>query len=384
MSLPSAASESLILTKADPDERRYAWSRHQPSWGPRYTVQSYMDREERLLTCDLTKGGGLTSWILTDTETSSVDGPGRRPILSSVETYRKRAIVRDADGTVRDVTAHGIASVFTFDEFRRQGYAGRMLSLLGDSLAKRQAETPGSAEFSILFSDIGRDFYAKHQWMPFRSTHLSFPARPFTTRHHDGRLTLITGDNLRMIAALDEETLRRKMARPPREGCTTRVAILPDFATYEWHMARERFLCNYILGKAPTVHGALYTPAGSPESRVWMLWSSILYGGQEKPADNVVNILHYGLECEDISDEDLSSALRALMGVVHTSAEDWLCAKIDMWNPDERTQRLLLQMTDLQGKLVVREESNIASLRWFGQGSVAEVEWVDSQKYEWC
>ncbi|KAK9435427.1 hypothetical protein VB005_10224 [Metarhizium brunneum] len=384
MSLPSATSKSLILTKATKDERVYIWTRHQPIWGHRLTAQAYIDREEHLLTYQLTQDGGLTSWILTDpTSTDAHGAPGRRPILSAVETYRKRAVVRDPAGAVRDVTAHGVASVFTFDEFRRQGYAGRMLALLGEALAAQQAEDPGSAEFSILFSDIGRDFYANHQWVPFPSAHLTFPTAPFATPYDD-RLTLVTGDNLQEVARLDEQTLRRKIAHPPGRGYTVRAAVLPDFATYEWQMARERFLCDYLLGEAPTVHGAIYTPADAPGSRVWMLWSNILYGGKEKPQDNVMNILHYALEDENISDEDLSRALGAIMGLVHTEAQAWLCSRVDMWNPDERTQRLLENMTHLQGKLIVRDQTNIPSLRWFGQAPVSEVEWVDNEKFEWC
>ncbi|KJK86299.1 hypothetical protein H633G_09858 [Metarhizium anisopliae BRIP 53284] len=330
MSLPSATSKSLILTEATKDERVYIWTRHQPIW----------------------------------------------------ETYRKRAVVRDPAGAVRDVTAHGVASVFTFDEFRRQGYAGRMLALLGETLAAQQAEDPGSAEFSILFSDIGRGFYANHQWVPFPSAHLTFPTALATP--YDDRLTIVTGDNLQAVARLDEQTLRRKIAHPPGRGYTVRAAVLPDFATYEWQMARERFLCDYLLGEAPTVHGAIYTPADAPGSRVWMLWSNILYGGKEKPQDNVMNILHYALEDKNISDEDLSRALGAIMGLVHTEAQKWLCSRVDMWNPDERTQRLLENMTHLQGKLIVRDQTNIPSLRWFGQAPVSEVEWVDNEKFEWC
>lgn len=187
-----------------------------------------------------------------------------------------------------------------------------------------------------------------------------------------------------MVAELDERTLRRKVANSPSEGHKVRAAVLPDFATYEWQIGREKFFCTHILGAGPTVHGAIYTPEGSPNSRVWMLWANILYGGKEKPEDNVLNILHCALEDESIPDQELSKALSAIMGVAQTTAEEWICTKLDMWNPDERTQRLLEEMSDLQGKLIVREKSNIASFRWFGQGPASEVEWVDNEKFEWC
>lgn len=390
MALPSASSNSpsLILARATPDERVKTWMRHQPFWGSIYTPQAYVDREEQLLTCRLTRDSRLTTWILTqDTNSSSstttTAAAATRPILSSLETYRKRAIVRDTTGTVRDVTAHGVATVFTSQHHRRKGYSSKMLSLLGDRLAHQQSQEQGSAEFSVLFSDIGKTFYAQNQWMPFPSTHLSFPVSPFTTKH-DSSLTPITNDNLPMVAELDERVLRDKLAAPPAPPNTVRVAILPDLATYEWHFAREAILSSHLLGKVPSIHGALYTPAGLPGSRVWMLWSPSVSGGREDPGKNVMNILHFAIEDDDIPDDELANAFESIMGLAHTQAREWLCPKIDMWNPDERTQKLARHMVNLRSELVVRETSCIASLRWFGEGSVSAVEWVDNQKFEWC
>ncbi|KAG5932214.1 hypothetical protein E4U53_001431 [Claviceps sorghi] len=394
--LPSA---SLILTKATPEERAKAWLQQQPHWGPRFTPEAYVSREERLLNLRLTKDGGLTTWALTHEididrtghivdRMANANNASHRPILSSLELYRKRAIVRGTNGIVRDVTAHAIASVFTAPENRRKGYSSKMLSLLGDELAQQQAQDPGSAEFSVLFSDIGRTFYAQHGWMPFPSTHLSFSVSPLAAAAaaaaHDDRLTLITEDNLPMVADLDEQTLREKLARPPQSPDAVRVAILPDLATYEWHLTRAAILASLLLGKAPTTHGALYTPPGRPHSRVWMLWSPAVPGGRHAPDKNTLNILHLALEDPALPDDALSTALAAIMTVAQTQADEWLCPKIDMWNPDDRIRALMQQAVPLPSELVVRETTSIASLRWFGDGSVSDVEWVDNHKFEWC
>ncbi|KAG5979557.1 hypothetical protein E4U55_005019 [Claviceps digitariae] len=390
------AAASLLLAKATPDERIDTWLRHQPHWGSSFTPQAYVSREERLLDLRLTKDGGLTTWILTqDTTTTnnSIDGTNNtnnasgRQILSSLETYRKRAIVRDPNGTVRDVTAHGIATVFTAPENRRKGYCSKLLSLLADELTHQQSHEPGSAEFSILFSDIGKTFYAQQQWTPFPSTHLSFSVNPSTTTTtttQDDCLTLITDDNLPTIAQLDEQTLRTKLAHPPLPPHTLRAAILPDLATYEWHFARAAILTSRLLGRAPTVHGAIYTPPGRPHSRVWILWSASVPGASHSPDQNVLNMLHVALEDPAIPEEDLSRALHSIMRVAQTEAQQWHCPKIHMWNPEDRIHALMKRSVSLPTELVVRETSSIASLRWFGEGPVSEVEWVDNQKFEWC
>ncbi|KAK2605828.1 hypothetical protein QQS21_003782 [Conoideocrella luteorostrata] len=386
MDLPNKSSSPFTIAKATPDESVYTWTRHQPFWGPQHTQQSYITRESKLLTYRLTKNGGLTTWILTDTNNNhdgETNTTTNRTIFSSLETYRKRAIVRGTDGLVRDVIAYGVASVFTPEEHRRQGYAAKMLSLLGETLSAWQSGEAGSAEFSVLFSDIGRNFYAQQQWMPFPSTHLSFATKPFRT-DLDNRLTLITDDNLQTVAELDEQTMRKKIATPPIGPHKVRVAILPDFATYEWHLARARCLTSHLLGRTPTVHGAIYTPPGLPNSRIWMLWSCDVYGGKDKLEENVMHILHFALEDDKISNEELTKAFRSIMGVVHNNAHEWFCPKINMWNPDDRTKTLVNNLVDLQADFIVRQKSNITSLRWFGEGPVSEVEWVDNQRFEWC
>ncbi|KAG6039383.1 hypothetical protein E4U41_002746 [Claviceps citrina] len=415
---PPCASSRLVLAKATPDERVAVWTQHQPQWGPSFDPEAYVRREEQLLDLGLTKDGGLTTWILTTQDRlppsasasasasaspPSRDGPGGRPILSSLEVYRKRAIVRGADGTVRDVTAHGVASVFTAQQHRRKGYSSELLSLLGDELARQQARDPGSAEFSVLFSDIGRTFYAQQRWEPFPSTHLTFSVNPSSSAatttttttttthddddddHDDGCLTLITSDNLATIAELDEQTLRDKLARPPPPGPdTVRAAILPDLATYEWHFARAATLTTRLFdGRSPTVHGALYTPprrSRSRSSRAWMLWTPA-------PDKQTLQILRFALEdasAATTSDDDLSAALHALMAVAQAQAREWLCSKMDLWSPDARTQDVARQSTSLRSELVVRETACIASMRWFGEGSISDVEWVDCDKYGWC
>ncbi|CCE31255.1 uncharacterized protein CPUR_05106 [Claviceps purpurea 20.1] len=397
---------SLVLVKATPEEKTAICLRHQPHWGSSFTPEGYLRREEGLQELSLARDGGLTVWALTqntdanddnsnnnnNNSYNTDDAPAGRPILSSLETYRKRAIVRGTDGIVRDVTAHGVASVFTPPHHRRKGYSSKMLSLLGDELARQEAQQPGSAGFSVLFSDVGKTFYAQHQWMPFPSTHLSFSVdlstststTTSTSNTIDDHLTLITDDNLPKIAQLDEQTLRQKLSRPPQSPHTIRVALLPDLPTYEWHFARAAFQARHLFGKTPSLHGALYTPPERPHSRVWMLWNHSLSGGPDSPEKNVLNVLHLALEDHDIPDRDLVTGLEAIMGVAQAQAQEWLCAKIEMWNPDERVKELMGRATKLPSELVVRETASIASLRWYGEGGVMDVEWVDNEKFEWC
>ncbi|OAQ89975.1 Acyl-CoA N-acyltransferase [Purpureocillium lilacinum] len=389
----------LVLAHPNDDEQVRTWTHTHPSWGPSYPLDVYLARERELLTVPLARDGGIRQWILTTPSPASASATGgtssessssnnNRPVLSSCETLRKRALVRSpGQPTVRDVHAHGVASVFTYPEFRRKGYAARMLDQLGKKLADDEARQPGDAAFSVLFSDIGKKFYAALDWAPFESSHLTLPAAVSgdASASARGDVTPITDDNLELLVALDEKLLRERMAADDDANPTTktRVAILPDMDHMRWHFAREAFMSTHHLGRAPTVHGAVYT-SPSNGSRVWAIWVRVHSGGTMNPAKNVVYIQRSVVENSSISDAELSQAWRAILEVARVEAREWMCSRVDMWNPDERTKRLIVQMEDLKAQYVVREEDSITSLRWFGDGSVQRVEWVANERYEWC
>ena len=84
-----------------------------------------------------------------------------RTILASCETYRKRALVKRQDGQVREVISHGIGSVFCNPQLRGRGYAGRMFRELGKLLETWQQQEGQKADFTVLYSDIGKVHRAK-------------------------------------------------------------------------------------------------------------------------------------------------------------------------------------------------------------------------------
>lgn len=382
-SLPSASSPTLVLAHPSEAEQVRTWTQTRPWWGASYTPEAYVARERFLLRVPLARDGGITQWILIDGAAPA--GGGARPVLASCETLRKRALVRGpADGVVRDVWAHGVASVFTYPEFRRQGYATRMMTLLAEHLAGREAARPGDAAFSVLFSDIGTKFYAELGWRAYESTHLSFPARPAAPDSSPAVATPILDADLPALAELDERIIRDQISRPAPDPAMTRVAILPDLDTLRWHFSREAFMSDHLFAASPTVHGALYSPLGAPSSRVWGLWSRNQTGGKEHVEKNTLDFLRFVIEDETISDEELSRAIRAIVNAAQNEAQKWLCTSMNLWNPHGRVRKLAAAMEDLEARFVVRDNDSITSLQWLGPNSVTEVDWVANEKFEWC
>lgn len=396
---------SAKLAAPTHDELVRIWTGTHPSWGAALSLEDYLDREASQVTIPLSVNGGLSRWILTTDASpppsaggSTSPSPSRRPVLSSCETLRKRALVRDAGtarglASVRDVVAHGVASVFTDEEFRRNGYAGAMMGRLGEALGK------GSEEplFSVLYSDVGKVFYAKQGWMPFESTHLEFPASSSSSSSSPGNLKPIGPHDIDPLADADEAILRRTLADAATSP-KSRVALLPSADQFGWHIAREAFQCQHLLGRTPTTHGVIYTiPSSSsssstsssspsfPPPRVWAIWKRNHSAPADQPGKNTLFILRFVVENDHaISDGDLSEAIEAIVNAARREAASWACSKVEMWNPDERVRRLAEGNEALEAKFVVREQDSITALRWFGQGSADDVEWIANEKYAWC
>jgi len=151
-SLPSSDSATLALLHPTPEENLAATKVNGLSWRGPLCLEAYIRREKHLANQALTRDGGITFWILVNTSETSTP----RTVLASCETVRKRVLIRRQDGRVEDSIAHGIASVFCNPDLRGRGYARRMIQELGNALDTWQHAERKIADFTVLFSDIGK------------------------------------------------------------------------------------------------------------------------------------------------------------------------------------------------------------------------------------
>lgn len=150
--LPSSDSTSLDLLHPTPEEIEAIWRVNGQSWAGRLPMEAYVRREKLLANQDFTRDGGITWWVLVD----ATKPPNARPILSSCESLKKRALVARSNGRVEDVLGHGIGSVFCDPRYRNRGYATRMIHELGEKLNTWLQLDGAKTEFSVLYSDIGK------------------------------------------------------------------------------------------------------------------------------------------------------------------------------------------------------------------------------------
>ncbi|KAI1478358.1 hypothetical protein F4774DRAFT_165363 [Daldinia eschscholtzii] len=412
--LPDATSPSLVLAHPTDAEKRRTWSLNHREWGGALTLEEYLKREPYLTTIPLTRDGGMTHWILTDSSWSADSSSGgdgsTRPVLASCESIRKRVLVAAPDDAeVHDGVGHGIGSVFTYPEFRGRRYAARMLNELGPTLRKWQAHGGRDAVCSALWSDIGKTYYAKKGWAAFPSLHVEFPSTSAkqsgeeaeATSEKGKKITPITYDNLEPLCQRDEQLLKDKLTRTARETRRTSVAFAPDHDTLRWHLYRDDFISSILFkttspqetnsnsSVAPFIRGAIAGPEGR---RVWAVWSRN-YGGNGAPADNIdknkLYILRLVIEPEASEEtnespaEDIREAFTAVMQVALKEASRWHLGQVNLWNPSP-TVKKLIDRSGLRHRWVERDEDSIPSMMWYGDENVRNVEWVANEKYCWC
>ncbi|KAI9826099.1 MAG: hypothetical protein M1832_000548 [Thelocarpon impressellum] len=359
--LPDARSPTLTLGHPTEAEKTRTAGLNGAAWRGALSIPAYQRRETHLGSQLLTRDDGITHWVLVD----PAEPLASRRVLASCESIRKRALVAvEADGgrpAVREVVTHGIGGVFCAKELRGRGYAGRMMELLGRELPRWQVdrEAPGREKclFSVLYSDIGKNYYAAHGWHPFSSNHLSLPPLPpLPGGAHDANPSALPAtaplhaSALPGLCATDEHLLRRHLSTSTRPPFKVRVALIPDYETIQWHHAREEFVAGEIwpAREPPAVKGALVSSDGAG-SRAWCVWTRMWYSAEEdKAAANTLHILRLVVEDSgsalanghaarhDRAEED---KVVALLLAAQREAAAWNTADVQIWNPDARTQR---------------------------------------------
>lgn len=383
-SLPDKDSQDIYLVQATSEESIAQTIANSTEWkGALPTVDAYIRREDLLANQDLTKNGGLTIWMLVY-QPAGHD----RKVLCGCETIRKKALV-GRNGKVEEVIVHGVGSVFTPPAHRGKAYARRMMTELSQRLKGWQVDNGKKSLFSVLFSDIGKQFYSKIGWNPFPSAHVAIPV---DTRASTGLppVRLLKSSDIPELCDIDERIIRKRLAEF-KESSQSAVALIPDYATIRWHHAREEFVAKEIFARNPLIKGAVI---GNTGSRVWCYWTRVWKDPQDEDDRNTLHILRLATEDESFSDfapasrEGVESAkssnvvksIAALFAAAQTEASGWSIDEIQLWNPTS-TALAAAQILDSQAVVQHRDSDSIPSLLWYGEGSEKDVDWMYNEKF---
>lgn len=189
--------------------------------------------------------------------------------------------------------------------------------------------------------------------------------------------------------------MRKKLATVACPGKTF-ASIVPDVETLSWHQAREEYVANELYGKSPEVKGAIV--GSETGKRVWCVWMRTWNNSNpQSTKDNTMNILRLVVEDPEYTDSSAASdegvekakgtyvttAIVSVLAAAQADASKWHIGSVNIWNPTSSTLAAAKHL-DPAAQVIHREKDSIASLRWYGKGSVDDVQWLDNEKYAWC
>lgn len=309
-------------------------------------LHRYLARERMLAEQSLTRNGGITYWILDD-------GSGRA--LASVETIRRPALLA-VDGTLHGMVSHGCASVFTPAGNRGKGYAKTMLTSLRPRLQTHQEAEDKRVGFSVLYSDIGKEFYRKLGWLPDRSEHISLQP----SHAKEGAARYLRPEEINGVCERDVACVRRRMAAHRGRA----VAVLPAPSVLEWVHARSRFLMKEVLQKDITTWGAVVDGIAA------VMWTL-------KPATRELYIARIAVFDDDkITANHLSALLRAAQAF----AAELDFRSVIAWNPSALLLEAARQI-DPAASTETRHDEGITSICYYVDGPT---QWMENEYFAWC
>ena len=394
--LPPSSSPILALAHPTENEKYQTWALNGKSWAGQLSIEAYIRREEHLGNQAFTRNGGITYWILVD----SSKAPDSREILASCESLRKRALIaraeEDGSGDVEEIISHGIGSVFCNPRFRGKGYGRRMIEDLADKLDTWQQPDGRKTDFTVLYSDIGKRYYARSGWQPCMSSHISLSpvAHQEVADEFDYKPRLLRAGDLQQLCLIDEAyVIKKGMVAQSAKAGKTFVCLVPDWETLQWHHAREEFIAKELLGgKVPEIKGAyIQLP---DRSSLWCVWTRIF--GSES---NSLHILRLAIEGEEElsaehshglangeggeKDRQKVLAIASLLREAQAEAAKWDMKDVHVWNPTPLVVQAAQKIEPQNAGITHREEESIASLRWHQEDST-NIEWLGNEKYGWC
>jgi hypothetical protein len=380
--LPSAKATTIKLVPATMAEHMQSSRLNAEEWRGPLTIEQYMKREKHLMSQELTKDNQETGWILTDTSLP-VDEQGNRPILASCETIPATAFV-SKDGKMTTTLVHGIGSVFTRAEHRGKSYASRMMTELAKNLETFQQPNGDRSLFSVLYSDIGQNFYARFGWKACPSTHIQLGAIDAQTYQNISQglpaVEEVVAADLHSIPAsqyVRQELLTASKSSP---GISF-VAIAPDMAHFEWHHAREEFVSKALGRASPKIKGAIHR-----ESGVALVWTRTFAADKNTWTLHVLHIVLPPASANAVNCQEIISAL--LLRAQYEACLSDMAAGVEVWDPSEDIIAAAQTLRENKGdkvEVVYRDTDHICSLRWSGPEPAGhDVVWQFCQKYAWC
>ncbi|RDX54605.1 hypothetical protein OH76DRAFT_1397964 [Lentinus brumalis] len=400
----------LSLFPATPEQTRESRSRHSVQWSRGRPLHEYLHRDEVLEAHEHAANGNLITWVLAPR-----NDPTTLNFLCSCETYRRAALVarpkysaesKVADPRIEAATAYGVASVYTPPKNRKKGYARHMMRLLHWVLAPRSAlpstfpsewGTPpdiemlksvglANAQFSVLYSDVGRDFYrscgtdptSRNGWVVSGATETFWKldaSDVIAAKKTDVRFARLSESDLAALYEHDARWIKEDLIRHGRPG-RTQFTFLPDKGVGMFVVRRIMDFTPDLQPVLPSKQwGAVILPNGAhiladalaqPSPLSFVTWTLDL---KTSPRTLVVSRLR--------ADE---STLPALLDELLVVAREEQVEKVEFWymRPELRA------LAESNGWKTEERVEHLSAVKWYGAEKEDDLEWVYNERFCWC
>ncbi|KZT70495.1 hypothetical protein DAEQUDRAFT_737428 [Daedalea quercina L-15889] len=399
--MASLPLSDLSLFPATPDQVLESRRRHAPTWHKALSVEEYLLRDEIMDKYEHARDKKLTTWVLAP----RVD-PTTLNFMCSCEIFRRTAAMASPSdqSTAKQVIACGIASVFTPAEKRKKGYGHHMMRLLHWVLAPRSAlpdfpeawgsppDVPAalglqSAQFSVLYSDIGKNFYRYsgptadqgNGWLENGSIETSLHAdKAFADTTSSDPTTAphiwLSEHDVKHVWSLDTPLMRADLAKEAASTGRTAFSFLPNIGVGASVIHRSM---SFASDKTPVLPLDMWG--------VLLLPNSVI-GVDEVFADPSRQVTYATWTLDSLNEAQRvlvttrvrasQGTLPALLEVLVKFARKENIQKIEIWGLPET-----LRITAGEfGWETSNRTDHLSAFKWYGKESEDEVTWLFNEK----
>ncbi|KAI0635259.1 hypothetical protein C8Q77DRAFT_1156572 [Trametes polyzona] len=400
----------LSLFPATPEQVRESQTRTAVQWAKGLSLEDYLRRDAILDKYEHATDGKLITWVLAPR-----NDPTTLDFMCSCETYRRTAAIakraKEVDAReVREVTAYGVASVFTPASKRGKGYARHMMRLLHWVLAPRSAlpDFPAewgtapdvdllrslgvaNAQFSVLYSDVGRNFYQAAGLSPgsndgwvvegvLTTTKAVDASDKSTSSPHGLNIHQLTEEDVIALYDRDATWLKDDLSRLAGDTDRTLFSFLPNRGVGAFVIRR------LMQPSSSTQGGTLALPATH--------WGVAIFPpGVRHPKaalQNQVDPIPFAtwtLELKESPRKLVVARLRAdehtfpvLLDELLSAARELKVERVDFWY----LPPTLRALANERGWTSKERDEHLSAVKWYGEERADEIEWVFNEKFCWC
>ncbi|KAJ3211762.1 hypothetical protein HDU82_005006 [Entophlyctis luteolus] len=369
---------SYVLREASPAQIRRAAIDSYATWGaPHHTLEQYLAREA------LSAAAHFSSRRVSVVLLRADQQPDDLEFLCSCELYPRECLYSPSKSpnlegpkTVVTATCVSVASVFTPEHHRKNGYAAPMMKLV-----RERIESIPGAVASTLYSDVG-DYYGKFGWRRHRSecAYLDPNSKTFiewtVLSAASGKTVqniVVTAEGGKSIEpsaipidvkAVVEGILsfeRDVLVNEMKNRSETCIAVLPTLDTLAWFWSAEDFYAVTFNRSLPSRKGCHIS------ERAYAFWT------HNWVEDSLILL---------IMRFDTTADACGLLGCALEEARNSSLRKVVLWDPS--ASDALVDLLKSVGIAVVERTHSLSCLAFWGGDAVDEkCLWVRNEKYAW-